>query len=325
VLVILLLAGLAIVGGVVLAALGRAGEMATFPGDGAPLELGTAGVSPADVALLRPPTALWGYQVQATEEALGAIARSMAARDAEIATLRWQLESLRGGSAAAQPAAGQDLTEPPWAPSGGQPSPWAGTSDDVSGWPAAVGDESGWARHGDEPAGSRQLNEEGAAPWNTSEAELTAWSTAGGASGTGTGDVARPAPAGGPPRAGDPATAGGSSRASDLPPAASPATAGDPVTASDQAAASDPAAGNDAVPAGSEPGERESWADGVPAALGDSGGGEGMAVSETGGQQAALDTGQDVPAARKPAGRSASRAGGTGSQRPAPPAVNSDD
>jgi hypothetical protein len=155
VLVIVLLAGLAIVGGVVLAALGRAGEMATFPGDGKPLELNAGEVSPTDVALLRPPTALWGYQVQATEEALGAIAQSMAARDAEIAALRWQLDSLRGrGAAAARPAAGQEPGEPPWAPPGDEPSPWTGPSGDTGGWPAAgAGDEPGWVRHGDEPAG----------------------------------------------------------------------------------------------------------------------------------------------------------------------------
>jgi hypothetical protein len=84
----------AILGGVVLAALGRAGEMATFAGDTAPIELEE--VTAADVALLRPPMSLWGYNVQATEEALRVIARSVTARDVEIATLRKELAELRG-------------------------------------------------------------------------------------------------------------------------------------------------------------------------------------------------------------------------------------
>jgi len=84
----------AILGGVVLAALGRAGEMATFAGDTAPIELDE--VTAADVALLRPPMSLWGYNVQATEDALRVIARSVTARDVEIATLRKELAELRG-------------------------------------------------------------------------------------------------------------------------------------------------------------------------------------------------------------------------------------
>src|SRR5215831_19166431 len=83
----------AILGGVVLAALGRAGEMATFAGDTAPIELDE--VSATDVALLRPPMSLWGYNAQATEDALRVIARSVTARDVEIATLRRELADLQ--------------------------------------------------------------------------------------------------------------------------------------------------------------------------------------------------------------------------------------
>src|SRR5438105_376664 len=84
--VILVLAAVAILACVVVAALGGAGEMATFPSDFAPLRLDE--LTAADVGLLRPPLALWGYNVSATEEALGVIARSVTARDVEIATLR---------------------------------------------------------------------------------------------------------------------------------------------------------------------------------------------------------------------------------------------
>jgi len=88
-----LVAAAAILAGVVIAALGRAGEMATFAGDTAPLELDE--VSATDVALLRPPMSLWGYNAQATEDALRVIARSVTARDVEIATLRRELADLQ--------------------------------------------------------------------------------------------------------------------------------------------------------------------------------------------------------------------------------------
>jgi len=68
--VILLLAAAAILGCVVLAALGRAGEMAAFPSDSPPLRLDD--LTAADV-----------------------IARSVTARDVEIATLRRELAELR--------------------------------------------------------------------------------------------------------------------------------------------------------------------------------------------------------------------------------------
>jgi len=67
--------------------------MAAFPSDSAPLRMEE--MTAADVALLRPPLALWGYNVPATEEALGVIARAVTARDAEIATLRQELADLR--------------------------------------------------------------------------------------------------------------------------------------------------------------------------------------------------------------------------------------
>jgi hypothetical protein len=119
--VVLLVAAAAILGGVVLAALGRVGEMATFAGDTAPLELDE--VSATDVALLRPPMSLWGYNAQATEEALRVIARSVTARDVEIATLRRELADLQDrqdgaratgvGGRPAGPAGPPGLADPP--------------------------------------------------------------------------------------------------------------------------------------------------------------------------------------------------------------------
>jgi len=92
--VVLLVAAIAILVGVVLASLGRAGEMADFPGDTPPMEMDE--VSATDVALLRPPMSLWGYNAQATEDALRVIAQSVTERDVEIATLRRELAELRG-------------------------------------------------------------------------------------------------------------------------------------------------------------------------------------------------------------------------------------
>ena len=100
----LLLAAIAIVGGTVLAALGRAGEMAAFSTDLAPIDLDE--VTATDVVLLRPPMSLWGYNAQATEAALRAIARSVTARDTEIATLRRELTRLRADRGGGPPPAG---------------------------------------------------------------------------------------------------------------------------------------------------------------------------------------------------------------------------
>jgi len=94
---LLLVIAVVILGGVVLAVLGRADTMVSFHADSAPLELGN--VSAADVAMLSPPLSLWGYNAQVTDEALQQIAQAVSARDVEIATLRRQLDELRAGEA----------------------------------------------------------------------------------------------------------------------------------------------------------------------------------------------------------------------------------
>jgi hypothetical protein len=90
--VLLLLVVIAILVGVFYVAIGRGGELAYEQADHAPLDLGP--VSATDVALLRPPTALWGYNMQVTDEALDAIARTLRDRDIEIAYLQRQLADL---------------------------------------------------------------------------------------------------------------------------------------------------------------------------------------------------------------------------------------
>ncbi len=83
----------AILAGVVIVATGRGGEMAHFPNDYAPPEFGP--LAATDVALFRPPSALWGYHMQATDEALSGIALVLSERDVRIASLERQLADLR--------------------------------------------------------------------------------------------------------------------------------------------------------------------------------------------------------------------------------------
>ena len=92
--ILLLLAGLVILAGVVAVALGRGGEMAEFSTDYLAPDIVTA----ADVAMLRPPSTLWGYNAQLTDEALNQIAQVISERDVEIAVLRQQLAELRSAT-----------------------------------------------------------------------------------------------------------------------------------------------------------------------------------------------------------------------------------
>jgi hypothetical protein len=92
--ILLLLAAAVILVGVVSVAMGHGGEMAEFATDYFPPDL----VSAADVVLLRPPSALWGYNVQVTDEALNRIAQAITERDVEIAVLRQQLAELRSAA-----------------------------------------------------------------------------------------------------------------------------------------------------------------------------------------------------------------------------------
>jgi hypothetical protein len=83
--------------GVFWAATGRGGELAYEHPDYAPLDLGP--VSATDVALLRPPTALWGYNMQVTDEALESIAQAIRDRDVTIAFLQQRLADLTAQTA----------------------------------------------------------------------------------------------------------------------------------------------------------------------------------------------------------------------------------
>jgi hypothetical protein len=85
----MILVAVVILVGVFFVATGRGGELAYEQADHAPLDLGP--VSATDVALLRPPTALWGYNMQVTDEALEQIAQAIRDRDVTIAFLQQRL------------------------------------------------------------------------------------------------------------------------------------------------------------------------------------------------------------------------------------------
>ena len=101
----MILAAVVILVGVFFVASGRGGELAYEQADHAPLDLGP--VSATDVALLRPPTALWGYNMQVTDEALEHIAQAIRDRDVTIAFLQQRLADLSA------PAAPGGPPEPP--------------------------------------------------------------------------------------------------------------------------------------------------------------------------------------------------------------------
>jgi len=94
--VVMLVAVVAVLAGIVAVAVGRGGELAFFRADYAPLKLDE--IAATDVVLFRPPMALWGYSVQATDEALNRIAEALTERDIEITALRQQVANLEASS-----------------------------------------------------------------------------------------------------------------------------------------------------------------------------------------------------------------------------------
>ena len=109
--VVFLITIAAVLVGIFFVATGRGGELAYEHADHAPLDLGP--VSAADIALLRPPTAMWGYNMQVTDEALNRIARAMRERDVTIAYLQEQLASLVRNGFWAEPRAAYPAARPP--------------------------------------------------------------------------------------------------------------------------------------------------------------------------------------------------------------------
>jgi hypothetical protein len=100
---VLLIVAVAILGGVWAVATGRGGELVTFRRDVAdwPALLRT----PADVAGVRLPLGIFGYQAEATSVVLTHLTGLLAERDAEIARLRGDLERLGDAGAIEPPSA----------------------------------------------------------------------------------------------------------------------------------------------------------------------------------------------------------------------------
>jgi hypothetical protein len=114
--VVLLLAAAAIGVGIIVVATGRGGEMTEFSPDVRPLDTDIA--TAADVALLRLPVALWGYDRRSTDEALNLVARTVTERDVEIATLRRQIAEMQSAqdAASARPTDQAAHLDPIWGP-----------------------------------------------------------------------------------------------------------------------------------------------------------------------------------------------------------------
>ena len=153
--VVIVIAAIAVVAAVVFVAIGRGGELSVERGDYAPLELGP--VSATDVVLLRPPTALWGYNVQATDEAFERIAASLRSRDIRIVSLE-QLVT--------------DLSREPNAPPAGDPYVGARRRrDELEPGPEAAG---GW-QTGTQPAGEWQAGTPPTDEWPAGPEPTAEW------------------------------------------------------------------------------------------------------------------------------------------------------
>jgi hypothetical protein len=99
----MVIAILVVFAAVVFVAVGRGGGLSAERSDYVPLDLGP--VSATDVVLLRPPTGLWGYNMQATDEAMEQIAESIRERDVRIVALEQLVTDLSRDHAPMTPLA----------------------------------------------------------------------------------------------------------------------------------------------------------------------------------------------------------------------------
>jgi hypothetical protein len=97
VLAAIVLAAVVILGGIIVVAMGKGGELSRERPE---LPARVDFRSWSDVADYRPPGALLGYHAVATERALALIARTIAERDAEIDWLRRRLAEVQASAAA---------------------------------------------------------------------------------------------------------------------------------------------------------------------------------------------------------------------------------
>jgi hypothetical protein len=104
VIVAIVIAAAVILGGIIVVAMGKGGELAVSRPK---LPSRSDFRSSTEIADYRPPAALIGYSAVATEQALALIARTIAERDAEIDWLRGRLAELQPESLP------DEATEPP--------------------------------------------------------------------------------------------------------------------------------------------------------------------------------------------------------------------
>jgi hypothetical protein len=100
VLAVIVIAAVVVLTAVVFLAMGRGGGLSAERNDYLPLDLGP--VTATDVALLRPPSGLWGYNMQATDEAMDQIAESIRERDVRIVALEQLVTDLSRDEAPVQ-------------------------------------------------------------------------------------------------------------------------------------------------------------------------------------------------------------------------------
>lgn len=95
-LVVLVLAGLAVLAAVIAIAVGRGGELSEAHPDVPPLQMPSGRrLTGSDVRYLRLPHGLWGYQTEIADEALHRLAYALDERDARLAELERELAELR--------------------------------------------------------------------------------------------------------------------------------------------------------------------------------------------------------------------------------------
>ncbi|TDD95649.1 hypothetical protein [Actinomadura rubrisoli] len=96
VVVVLVLAGAAVLGAVVVLAMGRGGGLAETHPDYPPLPSSDGGMAAGPAAgFPHLPRGMWGYQVTVTDEALRGLAHALSERDARLASLEQQVDDLR--------------------------------------------------------------------------------------------------------------------------------------------------------------------------------------------------------------------------------------
>ncbi|MBP2707660.1 hypothetical protein JOL79_28145 [Microbispora sp. RL4-1S] len=113
-LVVLVIAGLAVVACVMMVSLGHGGEMAEFPPDAPPLDLPEGSrLAAADILGLELPVGLVGYNTHLVDQTLQRVALALDERDSRIAVLEQRVTELLAARVQARQEAFARPAEPP--------------------------------------------------------------------------------------------------------------------------------------------------------------------------------------------------------------------